>query len=129
MSNHSNFRLREIPGGAPDALEQLKEAVEELFDSAVLGAGHYVKGKGGQESAKATAIRAKALAHLGSLQLEREQLILERDRAIHEHKRSMYELKTIRFKEIVDCCTRLKEAGVTVNLEILIAQMIETLEE
>lgn len=123
------IRMRPLPGSPPDILDQLREAIEELFESGFAGAASYVQGRGAQESAKAAEIKAKALAHLGTLQLERQKLIDERDKAIAEHQQNMYELRTQRLKELVDSAVRLKEMGCEIRLEVLAQALMQAANE
>lgn len=123
------IRMRQIPGSPPDLLDKLMESIEELFDCGVSGATNYVQGRGEQESAKASEIKAKALAQLGGLELERRKLIDERDKAIAEDRRLMYELRTQRLKEVVDSLIRLKEMSVSVNLEVVVGMLVQAVKE
>ncbi|MBT9312158.1 hypothetical protein [Leptothoe kymatousa] len=123
------IRMRQLPGSPPDLLDKLRESIEELFDCGLTGATNYVQGRGEQESAKAAEIKAKALAQLGSLQLERQKLIDERDKAIAEHQQAMYELRTQRLKEVVDSLVRLKEMGVEVKLEVVAQVLMQAASE
>ena len=129
MDEHHHIRMRQLPGSPPDLLDQLKESIEKLFECSVAGAANYIQGRGEQESAKASEIKAKALAQLGTLELERQRLITERDKAIHDHKRQMYELKTKRLTEVVNCLTRLQEFGVTVNLQVVADKLVQAIDE
>lgn len=110
-------------------LEQLKDSIEELFECGLIGATNYVQGRGQQESAKAAEIKAKALAQLGTLELERQRLVDERDKAIAEHKQTMYELRTQRLKEVVDSLVRLRDMGVPVQLELVAQVLMQSAEE
>lgn len=129
MNERHRLRMRELPGSPPDILDKLRESIEELFDCGLEGATEYVKGKTRQESAKANEIKAKALAQLGNLELERRRLIDERDRSVAEHERSMYELRTKRLNEVVNSLIKLRELGVEVNLEVVATSLVNALNE
>lgn len=128
MDERQRIRMSQLPGGLPN-LHQIRAAIETLCDSGVAGADDYVRGRGAQESAKAAEIKAKALAALADLDLERQRLIDERDKAIDEHQQKMYELRTQRLKEVVNSLVRLKELGVSVDLEVVANTLIQAVSE
>lgn len=130
MNERHRISLREsAPGNPPDILDRVKDAIDELFDYSVSAAGNYVKGKGSQETARAAEVRAKALSHLGNLDLERQKLIAERDQVIREDRQKMYELRTQRLTAIIDRLTKLKEIGVDIQMEVVIGQLLRAMEE
>ena len=129
MDERHRVRMRQLPGSHPDLLDQIKASIEELFECSLAGATNYVQGRGEQESAKAAEIKAKALAQLGNLELERQRLIDERDKAVAEHKCAMYELRTQRLNEVVNSLVRLKELGVSVNLEVIANVLVQAVSE
>ena len=129
MDERQRIRMRQLPGSSPDLLEQIKASIEELFECSLAGATNYVQGRGEQESAKAAEIKAKALAQLGNLELERQRLIDERDKAVAEHKRTMYELRTQRLNEVVSSLIRLKEMEAPVNLEVVVNLLVQAANE
>lgn len=129
MDERHHIRMRQLPGSSPELLQELRQelrkAIEELFDCSLAGAMNYVQGRGEQESAKAAEIKTKALAQLENLDLERQKLIDERDKAIAEDRRLMCELRTQRQKEVVDSLIRLKEMGVSVDLEFVARVLVQ----
>lgn len=129
MDERHRIRMRQLPGSSPELLEQLKESIEQLFECSVEGAANFVQGRGEQESAKAAEIKAKALAQLGTLELDRQRLIAERDKDIHAHRRQMYELRTQRLKDVVDCLVRLKDLGATINLQVVADMLVQAIDE
>jgi hypothetical protein len=130
MNESHQIRLREVGSdNPPDLLDKIKDSIERLFDSSVSGAGGYVKGKGEQELAKASEIKAQALSHLGNLELERQRLLAERDKLISEDKQKMYELKTKRLEAIVNCLVRLQEMNVKVQIDVVIEKLIQAMED
>lgn len=130
MDERHQIRLRETKSGnPPDLLDKIQEAINELFDCSVSGAGNFVKGKGGQELAKAEEIKAKAIACLADLEFERQRLLAERDKLILEDKQKMYELKTQRLEAVVNSLVRLKELGVNVQAEVVVQQLFASMNE
>jgi hypothetical protein len=124
------IRLREaVSGSPPDLLDKIKDAIENLFDCSVYAAGGYIKGKSDQEVAKAAEIKAKALSHLGNLELDRQRLLAERDKLLCDDKQKMYELKTKRLEAIVNSLVRLQELNVKVQIEVVTEKLIEAMEE
>ena len=130
MTDRHLLRLREINSeDPPDILSTLKQAVEDLYRCSFTASTKYIKGKGEQELAKAAEIRAKVIAHLGSLELERQQLLVERNKAASDSDQKMYQLRTERLQAIVDSLIRLRELGVEVDFEIIANRLIESLDE
>jgi hypothetical protein len=130
MNERHQISLSEIsPQHPSELLDKIKDAINELLDCSVSGASGYVKGKGEQELAKAREIRAKVLSCLGNLDLERQRLIAERDKLIYEDKQKMYELKTQRLESVVNSLIKLKEIGVVVESEVVINQLIKSMND
>ncbi len=89
-SERHQIRLREANSeNPPDLLEKIKDAIDKLFDNSVSAASGFIKGKSDQELAKASEIKAQALAHLGNLELDRQRLLAERDKLFCDDKQKM----------------------------------------
>lgn len=108
---------------------KIKNTVEELLDDSVSAGSNYLKGKGNQEVAKATEIKAKAISYIGNLDIERQRLLTERDKIIREDKQKMYELKTQRLQEVVNSLLRLKELGADIDINVIAGILTKSINE
>lgn len=130
MDERHKINLQEAGGNnPPEILDKLKNTVEELFDESVYAGSNYLQGKGNQEIAKATEIKAKAISYIGNLDLERQRLLTERDKIMREDKQKMYELKTQRLQEVVNSLLRLKELGANIDINIIANTLIKSINE
>lgn len=110
-----------VSGDPPNILQDLVKQIRELVPSAGESGVNWLKGKGAQELAKAEEIRARVLALVGPMELERLRLIQERDAANaagnrarsderNRHKERMHELETQRLAAVADSQKKKAEA-------------------
>jgi len=140
MSERNDIILREEGGdGEGKILRELKQAVDQLFPTAIDSTRKWIKGKSEQEVAKVAEIKSKVYAQIGKMENERIKLIQDRDIAIknaeitekdnlRKHQREMYDLRTKRMKEVIDSILCLKNIGAEIDLEVIISSLMSAME-